>query len=193
MLETLAALPDFEYAMDINAAWGGEWLAYGYSPWLQSFGGDLIDRETYLSAEGVLNGEEALAFGEWFQGLFTNGYVDPAPVDGDGFLQQRVALHYTGSWEFGRYSEAFGEDVLVLPVPDFGNGPAIGAGSWQWGISSSCEHPEGAAAFLEFLMSAEEIADFANVTSLIPTSADAAALTEFYAEDGAATCPVRLC
>ena len=183
-LETIAASGNFEYPLDINAAWGGEWLSYGYSPWLQSFGGDLIDRESYLEAEGVLNGDEAIAFGEWFQGLFDNGLVDPAPVDGDGFVQQRVAMHYTGSWELGRYTETFGDTAIALPVPDFGTGPAIGAGSWQWGVSSSCEHPEGAAEFLKFLMSPEEIADFSNVTSLIPTSAEGAALTELFAEGG---------
>lgn len=31
---------------------------------LQSFGGDLIDRKTYLSAEGALNGLKALAWGK---------------------------------------------------------------------------------------------------------------------------------
>ena len=41
----------------------GEWYPYAFSPFLQSFGGDMIDRETMTSAEGVLNGEEAAALG----------------------------------------------------------------------------------------------------------------------------------
>ena len=152
ILEQLAALPEFEYAIDVNAGWTGEWASYAYGPMLQSFGGDLINRNNYLDAEGVLNGPEAVAWGEWFQGLFKNGYANPQPPDGEGFRQGRVALHYTGSWDVGADTDTLGDDLLYLPVPDFGHGPKIGAASWQWGISSSCDHPEGAAAFLNFIM-----------------------------------------
>src|SRR5699024_3946454 len=69
----------YETAIDIGAEDVGEWWPYAYSPFLQSFGGDLIDRDTYLSADGVLNGPEAVAFGEWFQGLFADGL---AGIDG---------------------------------------------------------------------------------------------------------------
>lgn len=184
ILETLAALPQFEYPMAIQAEWDGEWLPYGYSPWLQSFGGDLINRDNYLEAEGVLNGEEAIAFGEWYQNLFEAELVDVAPVDDQAFVQQRVAMHYTGSWSVGLYTDTFGDDLLFLPPPDLGNGPVVGSGSWQWGISSSCEHPEGAAAYINFILTPEEVAAMSEATSLIPTTSEGAALTENYAEDG---------
>ena len=41
------------------------------------------------------------------------------------------------------------DDVVFLPAPDFGNGSVIGAGSWQFGASGTCENPEGVAAFVE--------------------------------------------
>ena len=184
ILAQLAALPEFEYAIDVNAGWTGEWVSYAYGPMLQSFGGDLIDRNNYLDAEGVLNGPEAVAWGEWFQGLFKQGYANLQPPDGEGFRQGRVALHYTGSWDVGADTDTFGDDLLYLPVPDFGHGPKIGAASWQWGISSSCEHPEGAAAFLNFIMQPDEVAAMVNATSLVPTTGGGAALTEDYAEGG---------
>ena len=56
-------------------AWTGEWYPYAFSPFLQSFGGDLIDRSTFQTAEGTLNGEAAVAWGEWWQKLFTEGYA----------------------------------------------------------------------------------------------------------------------
>ena len=56
-------------------AWTGEWYPYAFSPFLQSFGGDIIDRDTFLTSEGVLNGPEAVEFGEWWQQLFTGGYA----------------------------------------------------------------------------------------------------------------------
>ena len=90
-------------------AWTGEWYPYAFSPFLQSFGGDIVDRSTYKTAEGALNGEAALAFGEWWQGLFTDGYAqatqDPADRDG-GFRGWQVCLlverQLGGAWRAGR-------------------------------------------------------------------------------------------
>lgn len=184
VLATLSEVEGFDYPFDVNAGSTGEWYSYAYSPWLQSFGGDLIDRESYLEAEGVLNGEEAVEFGEWFQALFEDGYAPASPPDDQSFIQGRVPLFYTGSWAIGPYTDAWGEDVVVMPPPDFGTGPKIGSGSWQWGISSTCENPEGAWDFIEFIMQPEQIAAMSDATSLIPTSEAAAALTENYREGG---------
>jgi multiple sugar transport system substrate-binding protein len=184
ILEQLGAFPEFEYAMDVNAGSADEWWAYAYGPWLQSFGGDLIDRDTFLSAEGILNGPEAIAFGEWFQSLFDRKLVDPMPPDDQGFVQGTTAIHYTGSWSAASYIDQIGDDLLFLPVPDFGNGPKIGSASWQWGVSSNCDHSDGAVAFINFIMQPEEVASFSEVTSLIPTTNAGAALTEDYAEGG---------
>ncbi len=183
-LDTLKNSGDFEYALDVNAQNTGEWWPYAYSPMLQSFGGDLINRDSYTEAEGTLNGPEAVAWAEWFQGLFTNGYAPTNPADDQGFLQGDIALWYTGSWAANAVVEAYGDDALFLPPPDFGNGPKIGAGSWQFGISSICKHPEGAAQFIEYTMQPEQIALMSNSSSLIPTTSGGAALTEQYAEGG---------
>jgi multiple sugar transport system substrate-binding protein len=184
ILETLQGSGEFENALDVNAGWSGEWWPYAYSPMLQSFGGDLIDRDTYLSAEGVLNGPEAVAWAEWFQSLFTNGYANPTPADDQGFFQGRVALWYTGSWSANAAVEAWGDDLLFLPAMDLGHGPKIGAGSWQWGISATCEQPGGAWAFIKYIMEPEQIALMSETTGLIPTTEAAANLTDNYGEGG---------
>ncbi|WP_337133532.1 hypothetical protein, partial [Staphylococcus aureus] len=62
-LETLEASDDFLYPLDLQAGWTGEWYSYAFGPWLVSFGGDQIDRSNYRYAEGVLNGEQAVAWG----------------------------------------------------------------------------------------------------------------------------------
>lgn len=60
-LEKLQQLPEVDYAIDLKMNYGaGEWFTYGFSPVVQSFGGGLIDRSDYQSAEGVLNGPESL-------------------------------------------------------------------------------------------------------------------------------------
>ncbi len=183
-LDTLKNSGEFEYPVDLNASGTGEWVPYAYSPFLQSFGADLVDRKTYLTAEGVLNGPEALAWGEWFQGMFKNKYANPTPADDQGYLQGRIPLWYTGSWSANDVVKAYGEDALFLPSPDFGKGPKIGAGSWQWGISKTCAAPEGAWQFINYMMQPKQVAAMSVATGLVPTTFDAAALTDTYKEGG---------
>jgi multiple sugar transport system substrate-binding protein len=187
-LETLQASDEFEYALDLGMADAGEWYPYAFSPFLQSFGGDMIDRETYLSAEGILNGEEAIAFGEWWQSLFERGLVPGTSQDlGDrstGFLDGRYALQWNGNWNAVEALGVYGDDLLFLPAPDFGNGSIIGAASWQFAVSATSENPEGANAFIEFAIQDQYLAAFSDGIGLIPATASAAALTENYSEGG---------
>jgi multiple sugar transport system substrate-binding protein len=184
ILDTLKAGGEFQYPFDVNPGYTGEWWPYAYSPMLQSFGGDLIDRASYTTAEGALNGKAALAWGQWFQGLFTNKYVNPTPADDQGFLQGHVALWYTGSWSANDVVKKYGSDALFLPPVDLGNGPKMGAGSWQWGISAACKNPDGAWQFINYLLQAKQVAAMSVATGLIPTTQDAAALTDNYKEGG---------
>ena len=184
-LAAIQASGDFEYALDLGMAWTGEWYPYAFSPFLQSFGGDIVDRDTYQTAEGVLNGDEAIAFGEWWQGLFENGLVPGTSQDAaareTGLLEGKYAISWNGNWAAPPVVEAFGDDALFLPAPDFGNGPVIGAASWQFGVSATSENPEGARAFIEFAIKDRWFSAFSDGTGLIPPTESAAADTKFYA------------
>ena len=187
-LETLQATGEFDYALDLGMNDQGEWYPYAFSPLLKSFGGDLIDRETYTSAEGVLNGPEAVAWGEWWQSLFERGLAPGTSQDvGDrqtGFIDGNYALQWNGNWAAVDALAAWGDDMLFLPAPDFGNGNYIGAASWQWAVSADSENPEGANAFIEFAIQDEYFAAFSDAIGLLPPTASAAAMTENYAEGG---------
>ncbi len=189
VLDTYKASGKYEAAFDPGMAWTGEWVPYGFSPFLQSFGGDLIDRTSYLTAEGVLNGPEAVAWGEWWQGLFTGGYtsgVSQDPADRDsGFIDGKYGLQWNGIWAANAAIEALGDDVVFLPAPDFGSGPKIGAGSWQWAVSAGCEHPEVAQEWIEFLLLPDNIAAIADAQNVIPGSDAARQLTTKFVEGGA--------
>jgi multiple sugar transport system substrate-binding protein len=181
-LDTLAASGEFEYPLELGTGWSGEWWPYAFSPLLQSFGGDLIDRGTYLSADGALNGPEAVAWGEWFQGLFSNGYADPQGSEGrEAFTEGTTAISWNGSWAAPEALETF-DDALILPPPDFGNGVISGGASWQWGVSSSCEQAEGAMEYIAFSLDPAYIATFSDRIGLIPASGEAAAMSENYSE-----------
>jgi multiple sugar transport system substrate-binding protein len=187
-LETLQATGEYDFALDLGMAWKDEWYPYAFSPFLQSFGGDIVDRSTYLTAEGALNGPEAIEFGNWWQSLFERGLVPGTSQDSadreTGFLDGKYALQWNGNWAALPALEAYGDDLLFLPAPDFGNGPKIGAASWQFGISSSSEHPEGGNAFIEFAIQDKYLAAFSDVLGLIPSTPGAAAMTENYAPGG---------
>lgn len=185
-LDAAKASGKYEFPLDLGMAWTGEWYPYAFSPLLQSFGGDIVDRTTYKTAEGALNGEAAVKFGDWWQGLFKNGYAqatqDPADRDG-GFAAGKYAFSWNGNWAALGALKAF-DDTVFLPAPNFGAGAKIGAASWQFGISAKSAHPDGASKFIEFALQDKYLADFANTTGLIPATKTAAAMTENYKDGG---------
>jgi multiple sugar transport system substrate-binding protein len=174
----------YRYPIDMNGKAKGEWISYAFSPWLQSAGTDLIDRTNYLRVDGVLNSEAAVGVVRYYGRLFKDRLAERNPADEKGFEQGRSLIEYTGSWKARDYAERFGDDLVVMPPPDFGHGPRIGAASWQWAVSSSCPYPAGAAAFLTHALSAREMAEVSRMTGLVPVTAAAAALTEHYRPAG---------
>jgi multiple sugar transport system substrate-binding protein len=188
ILETLKASGEFDYPLNLGMADQGEWYPYAFAPFLWSFGGDLVDRTTYETAEGALNGDAAVEFGEWWQSLFTNDYVPGTSQDmashETGFIDGDYALQWNGNWVAVNTLAALGDDVLMLPAPDFGNGPKIGGASWQFGVSATSAHPDGASAFIEFALQPKYLAAFSDGIGLIPATAEAAALTKNYSAGG---------
>lgn len=185
-LAKLKASGEYQNALDIATSFTGEWWPYAYSPMLQSFGGDLIDRNGYESAEGVLNGPKAVEWATWFRSLVTDGFVplksgaDPAK----DFINGKTAILYNGTWTAVDTRKAFGEDTLFLPPPDLGTGPKIGGGSWQWGISTNCADPAGAMDYMKFAAQDKYVASVARDTNNIPATDAAAAQVKGYEEGG---------
>ena len=181
ILQRLKARSPDRYPLDLATRdTKADWWTYAFSPMLEGFGGDLIDRRTMTSADGVLNGPGALSFGRWFRSLFARGFVNRREPDENAFVDGRASLAYTGNWWAPTYRAAAGDDLAILPPPDFGHGPVIGGGSWQWAVSRTCAHPEGAGAFLRFLLQPREVATMADAAGMVPvTDAGAALSTDF--------------
>jgi len=181
-LAKLQALPEVEFAIDFKMNYGqGEWYSYGFSPIVQSFGGDLIDRSDYQSAAGVLNGPEAVAALEWFQSLFEKGYASILPAGDDDFYgSKKAALAFVGHWMWGPHSQNLGSDLVLLPMPDLGKGAATGMGSWCWGITSQSENPEATWKFLSYLMQPSQILFMTNANGAVPARKSALAKSKLY-------------
>ncbi len=184
---TLDATGEYDFAFDPGLAWTGEWYAYAFLPLFESAGAGMF-ADDFQSAEGVLNGPEAVAFGEYWQSLFERGLAPGTDQDGadreTGFLDGKYALQWNGNWAALGALEAFGDDMLFLPAPDFGNGPKIGAASWQFGVSATTDAPDCANAFIAFSLEDDYLAAFSDGIGLVPSTPSAAALTENYAPGG---------
>ncbi|RKX50923.1 MAG: ABC transporter substrate-binding protein [Thermotogae bacterium] len=184
ILRKLKELPEIKFPLDMKINYGvGEWYTYGFSPIFQAFGADLINRSDYMSADGVLNGPEALAAAAWFQALFAQGFVNPNPPGDNEFIEGKSALSWVGHWVYNQYKDALGDDLVLIPMPKFFK-QATGMGSWAWSITTNSKHPEAAWKFLEFILKPEEIIKMTNANGAVPSRKSAIALSPLYGEGG---------
>jgi len=98
------------------------------------------------------------------------------------FIDNKVALSYTGVWNAKDALESVGNDLLILPPVDFGKGPKIGGGSWQWGISAGCKNADGARAYLKFSFQDKYLTAFADSQVVIPSTTTAAAASKYFGD-----------
>ncbi len=183
ILSRLAALDEDQAVLDIKLNYSGEWYTYGFSPALQSAGADLIDRASYLTSDGIINSPAAVSAMQHLQNWIRQGYVDPN-LDDAAFANGRVALSWVGHWEYARYRDAYPGDLIVVPLPDFGEGSRTGQGSWNWGITTHSEHPEVAARFIAFLMRTEEVLLMSKANGAVPGTKRAVEQSTLYGAEG---------
>jgi len=183
-MNKLAGVDGVDYPLDLAVYTGtAEFYPYAYLPILAGFGGDFIDRTSYRAA-GVLDGPQSVAamtrFQEWFRKGWARAVVDRV----DDFEKGKNALTWTGHWRYGRFRAALGDDLILLPLPDFGHGLKTGMGSWGWSITSTCPDPAGAWAFLSHLMSVNEILRMSDANGAVPARKSALARSKLYGSHG---------
>jgi len=169
--------------LDIKLNYPDEWFSYAFSPFIQSAGADLIDRQQMQSAANFLNSPAAISALQHVQAWIKNKWVDPN-LDDDAFTSGRVALSLTGHWEYLRYHGKFANDLALLPLPNFGTGSKSGQGSWLWTINKKCRHPKAAAGFIEFIMQADEISLMTAANTAVPATKTAISRSPLYNKGG---------
>jgi multiple sugar transport system substrate-binding protein len=184
ILAKLAKIDDDGAVLDLKLNYTGEWYAYAFAPVLWSAGAALIDRTDFDSASGVLDSDSAVEAMTHLQSwMYDRKYVDPN-IDDNAFVSGRVALSWVGHWEYPRYEEKLGDDLVVVPLPDFGKGTRTGQGSWNWGVTTKCSAPASAAAFVSFLMADDNVFAMAQANGAVPATDAAIQRSEAYAEGG---------
>jgi multiple sugar transport system substrate-binding protein len=185
-IKELQKLPEVEYAIDFKMNYGqGEWYTYGFSPIIQAFGGGLIDRSDFQSADGVLNGRDAVSAMEWFQSLFLDGYADATPPGDDSFYGTKTAaLAFVGHWMKVPHMEGLGDDLVLLPMPKGPKGHVTGMGSWNWGITSHSDNADATWTFMEFLLTPDEILRMTGGNGAVPSRKSALAQRSDFEKGG---------
>ncbi|MCB0871802.1 MAG: extracellular solute-binding protein [Thermoleophilia bacterium] len=169
--EFTAALGEFKKAgyskpLDLKKNYGqGEYYSYGFAPIVWSSGGNLLS-DDYSTADGELNSDAAVKGLTVFQSWFKSGYVGDNTDDND-FLSGRSAVSWVGHWTYNDYKAKFGDDLLVVPLPDFGEGPRTGQGSWQWAVGSNAD-ADAAWKFIEYTLQPEQQKIIATASGAIP-------------------------
>lgn len=177
-LEALAAEDSDGKVIDIKENYGGTWPGYAFLPIVNSTGNLALEGNR---AEGSLN-DPAVAdalgrFASW------RDYVDP---NGDdlAFTDGRVALSWVGHWVYNVHKDALGEDLVLIPLPDWGQGTKSGQGSFAWGIGASSDAPAAAGIFLDFLMGDGPVKEMTDANGAPPATKTATELSEFYKPGG---------
>jgi multiple sugar transport system substrate-binding protein len=180
VLKKLAAASPNHVAIDIGeSALNGEWGTYAFAPIVWSAGGQLINNG---KAEGVLDTSKVAAALKQFQAW--KPYVDPN-ADGNAFTNGRVALDWTGHWTYPGYSKAVGSDLVVLPLPNFGDGPKTGQGSWTWGITAGSRNAMAAGKFLDYLLNDQNVSAMTGANGAPPATKSVLAQSTLYKAGGA--------
>jgi multiple sugar transport system substrate-binding protein len=145
-----------------------EWLTYGFAPVVWSAGGDLIDRSTYRTAQGVLNSPASIRALTVVQGWYRDGLVNPDVKN--SFTRGRAPVSWVGHWMYDRYHAAFPDDVKIVPLPRFGAEPSSGMGSWQWGITSGATDGDAVWRFLSYLLQPAQVIQMTRANGAIPAT-----------------------
>lgn len=170
ILKDLADQDPDGQVLDLKLNYRGEWYTFAFMPSLVSGGADLINREHFETATEYLNSPEAVSVMNWFQKwIYEDKRVDQN-VDDYAFTGGRVPLSWVGHWEYPRYRNAWGDDLVLLPLPDFGHGSRTGQGSWNWGITNKCPDPKAAARFIEFLLEDSSIVAMTDANGAVPAT-----------------------
>jgi multiple sugar transport system substrate-binding protein len=160
-----------------------EWLTYGFAPVVWSAGGDLINRSTYRTVQGVLNAPGPVRALGIVQDWFRAGLVSPN-TSGTAFVRGQVPISWVGHWMLGAYREAFPRDLKIVPLPRFGSRPSSALGSWQWGITASAMDGDAAWHFLSYLRRPAQVRQMSHASGAIPATRSAIRGTPDFAPGG---------
>ncbi|MBB5175023.1 ABC transporter substrate-binding protein [Texcoconibacillus texcoconensis] len=151
----------------LNKFWNygiGEYMTFSGAPFVWSNGGALI-AEDGSTADGYLNGPEAVEAFEYIQSLFDAGVVSNSPGEMQ-FEEGNAAMALGGPWIAISAEDAdLNWGMMPYPVKDE---PVSPSGSMAYGMTTNSEHPEEAYELMAWMTNAESTEGLAEVTGMPP-------------------------
>ena len=146
---------------------------FTFMPILASMGGDYLSRETY-TAKGTLDSENTIAAYSWIKEMIEKGFINPACDYEDAFYntdRHEALFSMLGHWKYSDHVGAYGDDAIIVPMPDFGGGVYTCSGSTV-DVMTTAAVERGVAAqawtVLEAMMSPEYIRMVCEVNGGVP-------------------------
>ncbi|MCX5570121.1 ABC transporter substrate-binding protein [Kaistia nematophila] len=187
-LKTLSTAPGVKWPLDLFRSYGTktEWITYAYEPILVSMGCDVIDR-TNWKATGTLDGKACVDAATEMQGWVKQGWVVPQSAGQNQFYAEGrpAALAWGGHWFYAEASAKMGDDVVVMPLPKFGEKGVSPNGTWIWSVAKTASDPAAAGKFLSFMLQDPAYRDAYKAHAGFPGLKSFAAASPLYADKGA--------
>ena len=141
-------------------------------PALRSAGGRLLEQQQELHLRGVLDSGKNIQtlsiLAAWQQHGFLS--IPSSTSTQDAFYNGNAALSWA-SMDMGRqYRQRWHEQLIALPLPDFGNGSRLSLSGWGWALTRDSRHAQAAMHFLEFILEDAQINAISNAAYSVPTS-----------------------
>ena len=106
VLAKLKSVQGVKWPLDLKLNYSGEWLTYGYYPFVKSAGGDIIDPKTWKAA-GTMNSAATVGAIKNVKSWIDKGYVVPATAGDNRFFGDKTAaLAWVGNWMWRAHSRA---------------------------------------------------------------------------------------
>lgn len=185
-LAKLQALEQVDFALDMKTNWGGGYVVYAWQPIITALGADWYNHDTMI-ATGAMDSPEMVEAMTFMKGLFDAGYVDANETIDTAFIDGTSALDLTGHWNFNDYYAAWGEDLVLVPLPDLGSGSFTGIGGLPFAATSAAEANgtvENCAEFIKFALGEEYQMQINDANGSLPVMNSALAATPTLKADG---------
>jgi multiple sugar transport system substrate-binding protein len=184
-LSKLSKVKGVTWPLDLKLNYSGEWLSFGFAPFLQACGADLINRKTW-QATGTLNSPAAVKILTTLQDWKKKNWIVPQSAGDNRFFGDKsAALVWVGNWMWRDHKAGLGNDLVLIPAPKFcGNKQVSPNGGWSWAIPKSSSNKQEAGAFINFAMSKAQVANYADTTGYIPARKSATPLSKVYGKGG---------
>ena len=158
---------------------------FQFIPWLYSTGGNV----------GTISSDESIEAFQILGDLIANGWMSKEAVNwgqGDAlnaWAAEKACMLESGTWQIALSLDSDLKDTITweyayVPMPKSANGAQASViGGENFGVCTGAADRDACIAFLEYMMTAQNNADWCEMSGKLPVRGDAVPLKDFWTED----------